>query len=65
LKVSISYTNPYQSTAVLRTYINVNNPEELAETTNWLLFLGVDIKVRKLPIEVLESLQKILCLYSP
>jgi hypothetical protein len=65
LKVSISYTNPYQTTAILKTFINVNNPEELTEITNWLLFLGGDIKVREVPEEVLEGLQERLCLYYP
>ncbi|MNS78685.1 HTH domain protein [compost metagenome] len=58
LKFSISYTNPYQTTAVLKTFINVHHAEELAEITNWLLFLGGDIKVREVPKEVLEGLQK-------
>ncbi|WP_211749348.1 HTH domain-containing protein [Paenibacillus sp. Marseille-Q4541] len=65
LKVSISYTNPYQTTALLKTYINVHNSEEVAEITNWLLFLGGDIKVRKVPQEVLEGLQERLTLYCP
>lgn len=65
LKVSISYTNPYQTTAILKTFINVNKPEELAEITNWLLFLGEDIKVKEMPKEVLEVLQKRLSLYCP
>lgn len=65
LEVSISYTNPYQTTAVLKTFINVNNPEELTEITNWLLFLGEDIKVREMPEEVLEGLKERLCLYFP
>jgi predicted DNA-binding transcriptional regulator YafY len=65
LKVSISYTNPYQSTAILKTFINVNKPEELNELTNWLLFLGGDIKVREVPEEVLESLHERLCLFFP
>ena len=65
LKVSISYTNPYQTTAILKTFINVNKPEELTEITNWLLFLGGDIKVREVPEEVLEGLQERLCLYCP
>ena len=65
LKVSISYTNPYQTTAILKTFINVNKSEELTEITNWLLFLGEDIKVREVPEEVLESLQGRLCLYCP
>ena len=63
LKFSISYTNPYQATAILKTFINVNIPEELTEITNWLLFLGEDIKFREVPEEVLESLQERLCLY--
>jgi hypothetical protein len=58
LKVSISYTNPYLATAILKTYINVKEHEELVEMTNWLLFLGGDIKVRKAPEEVLEELQE-------
>ncbi|MED3377894.1 HTH domain-containing protein [Bacillus anthracis] len=64
-KVSISYTNPYQSTAILKTFINVNNSDEVTEITNWLLFLGHDITIREMPKEVLNDLQKRLCLYSP
>ncbi|MEH7111425.1 HTH domain-containing protein [Neobacillus niacini] len=65
LKVSISYTNPYQATAILKTFININNPEELTEMTNWLLFLGEDINVKKMPVEVLEGLQTRLSLFCP
>ncbi|PLS08341.1 helix-turn-helix transcriptional regulator [Neobacillus cucumis] len=65
LKVSISYTNPYQSTAILRTFINVSKPEELTEITNWLLFLGEDIKVREMPKEISEGLKDRLYLYCP
>ncbi|OQR57336.1 YafY family protein [Bacillus sp. CDB3] len=65
LKVSISYTDPYQSTAILKTFINVNNLDELTEIINWLLFLGGDIKVREMPEEALEILQERLCLYCP
>lgn len=65
LKVTISYTNPYQSTAILKTFINVHNSEELTEITNWMLFLGGDIKVREVPKEVLEGLQKRLFIYCP
>ncbi|PGS98936.1 transcriptional regulator [Bacillus anthracis] len=64
-KVSISYTNPYQSTAILKTFINVNNSDEVTEITNWLLFLGQNITIREMPKEVLNDLQKRLCLYSP
>ncbi len=64
-KVSISYTNPYQTTALLKTFININKPEELSEMTNWLLFLGEDIKVREVPEEVLEDLKERICIYCP
>jgi predicted DNA-binding transcriptional regulator YafY len=63
LKVSLSYTNPYQATAILKTFINVTKPQELSEMTSWLLFLGEDIKVREVPGEVLEGLQERLCLF--
>lgn len=65
LKVSISYTNPYQTTANLKTFINVHHSEELTEITNWLLFLGEDIKVKEIPEEILEGLQDRLSIYCP
>ncbi|MNW33081.1 HTH domain protein [compost metagenome] len=58
LKASISYTNPYQATAILKAFVNVKKPEELIEMSNWLLFLGEDIKIKEAPKEVLEGLQK-------
>ena len=64
-KISISYTNPYQSTAILKTFINVNNSDEVTEIVNWLLFLGKDITIREMPEEILENLQKQLCFYTP
>ncbi|MCL6605035.1 MAG: HTH domain-containing protein [Paenibacillus sp.] len=65
LKVSISYTNPYQSTAILKTFIDINKPEEMTEITNWLLFLGGDIELREVPVELLSGLQERLRLYCP
>ncbi len=65
LKMSISYTDPFQSTAILKTFINVNLPEELTEILNWLLFLGRDIKIREVPKEVLKGLQERLKLFGP
>jgi predicted DNA-binding transcriptional regulator YafY len=65
LQCSISYTNPYQTTAILKTSINVKDSGELEDITNWLLFLGGDIKVRAMPEEVLEGLQGRLSLYCP
>jgi predicted DNA-binding transcriptional regulator YafY len=65
LKVSISYTNPYQSTALLKTFVNLHHPEELNEITDWLLFLGGDIKVKKVPEELVKCIQGRLCLFCP
>lgn len=58
LKAFTSYTNPYQTTAMLKMVVQVNEPEELSETIHWLLFLGEDLKFRKVPKEVLEGLHK-------
>lgn len=63
LKLTISYTNPYQTTAILKTMIHVEQAEELNEIINWLLFLGEDIRVREMPAEVRAGLQKRLDIY--
>jgi hypothetical protein len=65
LKVSISYTNPYQTTATLKTYINVHHSEELTEMIHWLLFLGEDIKIREIPEEVVAGIKGRLNVYCP
>lgn len=65
LKVSLFYTNPYQTTATLETFIPVHHPEELSEWTSWLLFLGRDMKVREAPEEILEDIRERLNLFCP
>lgn len=65
LNISISYTNPYQATAIVKTFINVNNSEEMTDITNWLLFLGGDINIKEMPADILTGLQERLCLYCP
>ncbi|WP_315792743.1 helix-turn-helix transcriptional regulator [Paenibacillus sp. BIC5C1] len=65
LKLSLSYTNPYQTTAVIKTFINVRHAEELTEISNWLLFLGGDIQVKEMPEEILACVQERLNLYCP
>jgi predicted DNA-binding transcriptional regulator YafY len=65
LKFSLSYTNPYQTTAVIKTFINVHHSEELTEITNWLMFLGGDIKVKEMPEEILSGVKDRLSLYFP
>ncbi|UJF34022.1 helix-turn-helix transcriptional regulator [Paenibacillus hexagrammi] len=58
LNITLSYTNPFQTTAIVKTYVHVHSPDELAEITNWLLFLGGDIKIREIPKEVIEGFQE-------
>lgn len=65
LKFTISYTNPYQTTAILRTFVSLNHPDELNEITNWLLFLGEDIKVQEIPENLLKILQNRISIYRP
>ncbi len=55
---SVSYTNPYQSTAILRMAISRDKQEEWKELTNWLLFLGEDIKVREIPEQLLIDMEQ-------
>lgn len=64
LTLSLSYTDPFQTRAILKTYINVNDPEEAADVTNWLLFLGKDIQIMELPKGIAEGLQERLAQYA-
>ncbi|MNC79245.1 hypothetical protein D3C75_1316710 [compost metagenome] len=61
----LSYTNPYQTTAIIKTYVHVDISDELAEITNWLLFLGGDLLIKEAPDEVLEGVQARLNLFYP
>ncbi|PEL02975.1 YafY family protein [Bacillus sp. AFS017336] len=65
LMLSISYTSPYQTTAILKTFINVDNFGELNDITNWLLFLGDDIKLKEVPEKIMNGLQDRLNLFCP
>lgn len=63
--VSVSYTNPYHSTGVLKTFVDATKSEEVKEMANWIMFLGEDISIRKVPDEVLDVLHarfKLFCL---
>ncbi|MGN7299691.1 helix-turn-helix transcriptional regulator [Ferdinandcohnia sp. SAFN-114] len=65
LKLSLSYTDPFQTSAILKTYIDVHRSEEITELANWLLFLGEDIKIREVPKEFLAYIQDRLSLFYP
>lgn len=41
--------------------MNVNDSEEMTVITNWLLFLGGNIKIREVTEEILEGIQERLC----
>ncbi|GGA34222.1 helix-turn-helix transcriptional regulator [Paenibacillus physcomitrellae] len=57
LKAFIAYTDPYQTTAIVSTFVQVDKPRELAEMINWMLFLGEDARIREAPEEILEGLR--------
>jgi len=61
LRVSITYTNPFQATAIVQTFVNVSSPEAVTEMVNWLLFLGVDVTIREAPEEILEEVRERCC----
>ena len=63
--MSISFTDPFQSTAVLKDFIDIQDAEKLDDLINWLLFLGRDLKIREAPDEVLERIQERLTSYFP
>lgn len=65
LKMSLSYTNPFQTTAMLKTFIQVNDAEEVAELTNWLLFLGDEIKLIEIPDQIFTAIQERLSFFRP
>ncbi|MDR6722752.1 putative DNA-binding transcriptional regulator YafY [Paenibacillus amylolyticus] len=56
LQVSISYIDPFQSRAIVKTHVNGDHAEDLVEMLNWLLFLGEDIKFRTLPEGLADAL---------
>jgi predicted DNA-binding transcriptional regulator YafY len=58
LKATISYTDPYQSTAILRMFVSGDQSDEWAEIINWLLFLGGDMKIKEAPEEVWRGIQE-------
>jgi predicted DNA-binding transcriptional regulator YafY len=65
LPCTISYTDPFQTTAVLKAFIDVHHPEELTEIINWVLFLGKDINVKEMPYEIREGILDRLHLFYP
>ncbi|WP_151733428.1 helix-turn-helix transcriptional regulator [Paenibacillus tengchongensis] len=65
LKMSLSYMDPYQTTARLQTYINVNAPGEVAEMVHWLLFLGGDMQLKEAPDEIWAGIWERLVLLCP
>jgi len=65
LKASLAYTNPFQTTALLKMYVQVDHPEEVTEIANWLLFLGEDIKFKEVPEEVLSKVKNRLGSFCP
>lgn len=58
LKFSLSYMDPYQTSAVLKTEIDTHDEAELRELVHWLFFLGEELTIRKMPAELLNVYRK-------
>ncbi|WP_167629310.1 helix-turn-helix transcriptional regulator [Listeria valentina] len=58
LKFSLAYTNPYQTSAILKTQIDTKNEAELCELVHWLLFLGEELMIRKMPPSLQNAYQE-------
>lgn len=65
LHLTLSYTNPYQTTAILKTFISVDKPGDVTEIVDWLLFLGEDVSFKEVPGEVWGGLQERFRFYFP
>lgn len=52
IKAKIFYTNPFQLSGICRFNIDTSSTEDIEEAVHWLLFLGNDIEIQKMPKEV-------------
>lgn len=57
-KVKIFYTNPFQLSGFCKLNVDLTNSKEIEDIVNWLLFLGEDIQIQKLPEEIKKHLNK-------
>lgn len=55
--LSLSYLDPFQTKAMLTTYVEMNE-ESLMEMANWLLFLGEDLIIKQVPQELVDILSR-------
>ena len=65
LQMSIAYIDPFQTRAMLKTFLPVNHAKKIDEMVNWLLFLGDDIQIIEMPKEISTEIQERLSLFYP
>lgn len=56
--VSLTFTDPYQTTAIAKMYVRIKEQDQLEEIANWLLFLGQDAELMQVPKEVYSALEE-------
>ncbi|WP_317912409.1 helix-turn-helix transcriptional regulator [Carnobacterium maltaromaticum] len=56
-RLSLFYINTFQTKALLKIVVDVTKQAELVEMANWLLFLGEDMHIKKLPKEIEDYIQ--------
>lgn len=54
----LAYTSPFQSTAIVKGFIDLNDSKKIQEAINWLLFLGEECKILEIPDMVEKKLQE-------
>lgn len=57
-KLTLHYLDPFQTQAVIRTYLEINTYDEIENLVNWILFLGESITIEKLPSKVEMMLEE-------
>lgn len=56
-KISLFYLDAFQTKAILKIVVDVKKQGELIEIANWVLFLGEDIQLKKVPQELVAIIQ--------
>ncbi|WPK13113.1 HTH domain-containing protein [Lysinibacillus louembei] len=54
LKFTLAFTNAFQTEAILQAFIDVTIEEEVEDISNWLLFLGKDMRIKEIP-QILQN----------
>ncbi|WP_251942422.1 HTH domain-containing protein [Staphylococcus sp. Marseille-Q5304] len=57
-KFTLSFMDPFQTQAILKEWVDMSDKQVIADITNWILFLGEDIKLKLVPNVILDNLKQ-------